>query len=222
MSLTLPIITTAALLDSINPCAISVLLLTLAFLFSLHKNQKDILLIAGWYIIGIFLTYVLIGLGVLSALTFFGIPQGLAKFGAVILIITGLLSIFELLIPNFPIHLRIPAFIKPELARRINKATLPAMFALGILVGLFEFPCTGGPYLLILTLLHDKSTLISGAIYLIYYNLIFVSPLVAILLIGSRPGLNIKIQSFRERYGKRADLISSSLLIILGLIIFLL
>lgn len=74
MNLTLPIVTIAALLDSINPCAISVLLLTIAFLISLRKNRRDILLIAGVYILGIFLIYILIGLGVLSALTFSVFP----------------------------------------------------------------------------------------------------------------------------------------------------
>ena len=222
MNLTLPIVTIAALLDSINPCAISVLLLTIAFLISLRKNQRDILLIAGIYIMGIFLTYILIGLGVLSALTFFGIPRALSKFGALILIITGLISLFDNQIPGFPIHLGIPKFIKPRLAQQIKQATIPAMFILGILVGLFEFPCTGGPYLLILTLLHDKSAILTGTLYLIYYNLIFVSPLVVILLLGSRPELNSRVQSFRDHHGKKADLISSLLMIILGIIIFLL
>lgn len=96
------------------------------------------------------------------------------------------------------------------------------MFILGVLVGLFEFPCTGGPYLLILTLLHDKSTILPGALYLIYYNLIFVSPLVIILLLGSHPGLNSGVQSFRDRHGKTADLAASLMLIALGIIIFLL
>lgn len=222
MSLTLPVVTIAALLDSLNPCAISVLLLTLAFLISLRKNRREILITAGVYILGIFLTYLLIGLGILTALTFFGIPRVVSKIGALILIITGAISLFENLIPGFPLHLQIPGFIKPRLARLINRATLPAMFILGVLVGLFEFPCTGGPYLLILSLLHDKSTLVSGILYLFYYNLIFISPLILILTLGSHPVLNSKIQSFRHAHGKKTDLISSLLLIILGIIILIL
>ncbi|KKU93205.1 MAG: putative membrane protein, partial [Candidatus Amesbacteria bacterium GW2011_GWC1_48_10] len=61
MSLTLPVITTAALIDSVNPCAISVLLLTIGFLLSLEKSRREILSIAGLYILGIFVTYILIG-----------------------------------------------------------------------------------------------------------------------------------------------------------------
>ncbi len=222
MNLNLLVVTTAALLDSINPCAISVLLLTLGFLFSLKKDRSEILKIGSFYILGIFITYILIGLGILSALTFFGIPKVLTKAGAVIIIITGLLSLFDQLFANFPIKLAIPSFIKPQLARQMQKATVPAMFSLGVLVGLFEFPCTGGPYLLILSLLHDSAKFWSGFFYLLFYNLIFVSPLLIILVFGSRPVLLSKVESFRKTNSKRFDIISSSLMILLGIIIFIL
>ena len=91
----LPVITAGALLDSINPCAISVLLLTLGFLISLEKSHREVLVIAGSYILGIFITYILIGLGVLQALSFFGIPRAITKFGALILICTGVLGLLD-------------------------------------------------------------------------------------------------------------------------------
>ncbi len=219
---TLPIVTTAALLDSVNPCAISVLLLTVGFLISLEKSPQAILKIAGTYIFGIFVSYVLIGLGVLSVLSFFGITQGLSKFGAIILILSGLLSLLEHVVPNFPIHLAIPSFIKPQLAKQMQKATYPAMFFLGCLVGVFEFPCTGGPYLMILGLLHDKATYLSGAALLLYYNLIFVAPLVAILFTANNPILSGKFANWRKSNLKKADIISSLAMIILGAVIFLL
>jgi len=222
MHLNLSVVTLAALLDSINPCAISVLFLTIGFLFSIKKSRSDILKIAGFYIFAIFITYILIGMGVLSALTFFGIPRAISKIGALFIISSGLLSLFDILIPNFPIKLAIPSFIKPELAKQMQKATYPAMFILGALVGLFEFPCTGGPYLLILTLLHDAGKFLSGLSYLIYYNLIFVAPLIIILIVGSHPKLLAKAEAFKKTNTKRADIISSIAMIILGIIIFLL
>lgn len=215
MNLTLPVVTFAALLDSINPCAISVLLLTLGFLISLKKSPKHIMAIAGVYIIGIFITYILIGIGTLHALTLFGFSRAITKFGAVILIITGILGLTK-------VPLGIPGFIKPSLAKLIQKATYPAMFFLGILVGLFEFPCTGGPYLMILALLHDKATFASGAIYLIYYNLIFISPLVLITLTSNNQHVVSRFETWRKTHSKTADLASSIAMIILGGVIFLL
>lgn len=212
MNLTLPVVTFAALLDSINPCAISVLLLTIGFLISLKKHPRDIVKISSIYILGIFLTYILIGLGILQALTLFGISRAITKFGAVILVITGILGLTK-------VPLGIPGFIKPSLAKLIQKATYPAMFFLGVLVGLFEFPCTGGPYLMILALLHDKATFTSGAAYLIYYNLIFVSPLILITLTTYNSRLITKFETWRKSHAKQADIISSVAMIILGLVI---
>jgi cytochrome c biogenesis protein CcdA len=220
MQLTLPVVTIAALLDSINPCAISVLLLTLGFLVSLNSDRKKILSVAGLYIFGIFITYILIGLGVLSTLTLFGVPRIISKIGASVLIITSLINLAEVYVPNFPIKLAIPAFIKPQIAAQMYKASFISAFFMGVIVGLFEFPCTGGPYLMILGLLHDKSTLINGAAYLLYYNLIFISPLVIILLLGSSRVLTEKIQSFRKRNSKTTAVISALATLALGIIIF--
>ena len=212
MNLTLPVVTFAALLDSINPCAISVLLLTVGFLVSLKKSPKHIMLIAGIYILGIFITYILIGLGILHALSLFGISRAITKFGALILVITGILGLAE-------VPLGIPGFIKPSLAKLIQQATHPAMFFLGVLVGLFEFPCTGGPYLMILALLHDKATFTTGAAYLIYYNIIFVSPLILITLTTHNSQLTTKFESWRHSHARQADIITSAAMIILGLVI---
>ena len=46
----LPLISVAALLDSINPCAFSVLFLTIAFLMSMGAMRSSVLRIGGAYI----------------------------------------------------------------------------------------------------------------------------------------------------------------------------
>lgn len=222
MSLTLPVITTAAILDSLNPCAISVLLLTVGFLISLESSRRKILGIGSLYIIGIFVTYILIGLGVLSALSFFGFPKAITKIGAALLAISSILNLLESYYPKFPISLGIPQFIKPKLGQLMYKASGLAAFGMGILVGLFEFPCTGGPYLFILSLLHDSATLSIGTLLLIYYNLIFVSPLVLILALASQPAITQRIQEYRKTHSKNLALFTSLATLLLAIIIFIL
>jgi cytochrome c-type biogenesis protein len=207
MNLTLPIVTTAALIDSINPCAISVLLLTLAFLASLNKSKKQIFIIGIVYILGIFITYVLIGVGTIRALSFFGIPKILSKIGSLILILTGAIGLLKIYFPKLPFDLTIPHFIKPSLAKLVYRGSSPAAFLLGILVGLFEFPCTGGPYLLILSLLHDRSTSTNGVYYLLYYNFIFVLPLILTLILTNQVSLWNKIENWRKSNSSRSRLI---------------
>ena len=75
----LPLVGVSALIDSINPCAFSILILTIAFLFSIGKLRSKILLIGGVYVLGIFLVYLLIGLGILQTLHFFNTPHFIAK-----------------------------------------------------------------------------------------------------------------------------------------------
>jgi cytochrome c biogenesis protein CcdA len=215
-------IMSAALLDSVNPCAFSILFLTIAFLFSLGRSRQNILLVGLLYIAGIFAVYLAIGLGILQVLSFFNVPHGLAKIGAVVLIIFGVLELLENLIPNFPIKLQIPALAKPQIARIINRASLPAAFGLGIAVGAFEFPCTGGPYLFVLGLLHDQATFWSGFGYLVVYNFIFVLPLVVALVIVSNRLILGRLDEWRRRETKKAGIWIALLMIILGAVIFML
>jgi len=85
-----------------------------------------------------------------------------------------------------------------------------------------EFPCTGGPYLMILGLLHDNVTYIKGVGYLFIYNLIFILPLVIILAIASRKYLLDKVEAWQNKEKRLMRLGGGIAMIILGIIIFLL
>src|SRR3989338_590586 len=95
----LPLIVFSAVIDSINPCAFSILLLTIAFLFSVGQLRSKILSIGGFYIAGIFLVYLLIGLGLLQALHLFSTPHFMSKIGAYLLIVLGAINILGELFP---------------------------------------------------------------------------------------------------------------------------
>jgi len=218
----LPLVIISALIDSINPCAFSILLLTIAFLFSLGANRKRVFVVGGVYILGIFLVYLAIGLGVLRALSFFSIPNFVGKIGALLIIVLGVLDIINAYIPSFPIKLKIPTGSHKTMARLMEKASIPAAFALGAFVGLCEFPCTGGPYLMILGLLHDSRTFINGFWYLIFYNILFVSPLVVMLLVASKKELVDAFDAWRKRISGKLRFVDGAIMIGMGLLIFLL
>ncbi|MFA6407101.1 MAG: cytochrome c biogenesis protein CcdA [Candidatus Paceibacterota bacterium] len=216
------LVTISALLDSINPCAFSILLLTIAFLFSMGELKKKVLVIGSMYIAGVFAVYVLIGLGILRTLSFFNIPGFMGKIGASLIIVLGILDLVNTYFPAFPIKLKIPTGSHKTMAILMEKSSVPAAFLLGVFVGLCEFPCTGGPYLLILGLLHDTRTYIVGLEYLLYYNLIFILPLIVILLISSNPLLLQKVQAWKSSSTGDMRFASGILMILLGVIIFLL
>lgn len=217
----LPLVGVAALIDSINPCAFGILLLTIAFLLSLQKTRASILQIGGVYILGLLTVYFLIGLGILEALHLFNTPHFMAKAGAVLLIVLGGINLINEFFPSFPLKLRIPQAAHSKMATLMNKASLPAVFLLGALVGLCEFPCTGGPYLMVLGLLHDQGTYLAGVGYLLLYNLIFILPLVVILLIASDSAVTAKVQEWKRDNLARARLIAGIAMVALGAIILL-
>ncbi len=216
----LPLVVVSSLIDSINPCAFSVLIVTIAFLFSLGKLRSSILQIGSIYVLGIFLVYTLIGLGILQTLHIFDTPHFMAKVGASVLVALGLINITSEFVPAFPIKLRIPHAAHPRMAELMEKASLPSAFLLGGLVGLCEFPCTGGPYLMVLGLLHDQTTYAVGLGYLMLYNLIFVLPLVLILLVSSDKTLLAKVEAWKKQKMKTMRLGGGSAMVVLGLIVF--
>jgi len=216
-----PLVTAGALIDSINLCAVTILLLTVGFLLSVGQFQSAIFKIGIAYILGIFLVYILIGLGILHALYFFNTPGFMAKIGALILIIFGIITLINEFFPAFPIKLKIPKFTHQRIAQEMMKASFFSAFILGGFIGLCAFPCTGGPYLMVLGLLHDHATYLKGFIYLLYYNLLFVLPLVIILLIASHKNLLEKVQSWRKKEGSGMKLISGLAMILLGVIILM-
>ncbi len=216
----LPVIMTSAIIDSLNPCAISVLFLTITFLFSLGKNRKFVLISGGVYIFAIVFIYTLVGLGALRVLGAFSVPNVMGKIGASILIIYAVINLINEFFPSFPIKLKMPESSHKTLAKIISKGSIPAFFLLGALVAMFEFPCTGGPYLFVLTLLHDYATYWTGFWYLIAYNLFFVLPLILILIFATNKAMAEKIDRLRRLETKRARVVLSLILLAFGIIIF--
>lgn len=195
----LPLIVVASAVDSVNPCAFSILILTIAFLFGIGAMRERVLKIGTLYIAGIFAVYMLIGLGIMQVLHLFDTPHFMAKVGAGLLIALGAINIINEFFPSFPVKLKIPNAAHHKMAELMARISYPTAFLLGALVGLCEFPCTGGPYLMVLGLLHDQATYFRGFGYLLLYNAIFVLPLVIILLISSNAILVVRVQAWQNR-----------------------
>lgn len=216
-----PLVLVSALLDSVHPCSFSILLITIAILFGMQMSRKKILTIGGAYIFGIFAAYLLIGLGILQVLHLFNTPHFMGKLGAIVLVLFGLLNIVNYLFPEFPVKLRLPQGIHSSVSKLIDKASLPAAFGLGTLVGICQFPCMGGPYLMVIGLLRDQVTYFKGLGYLFLYNLILIIPLVAVLTISADKLLVDKMQQWQQQKRTSIKLVGGIIMIILGLIIYL-
>ena len=216
----LPLVLFSAVLDSVHPCSLSILLITIAFLFSVQMTRKKILLIGGIYIAGIFVAYFSIGLGILKVLHLFNTPHFMGKLGAILLISFGMINLLNRFFPSFPIKLKLPSAAHSAMGKLLEKSSMPAAFGLGLLVGICQFPCMGGPYLMVIGLLHDSASYLKGLGYLLLYNFLMLLPLVAVLWIAADKVLLEKVQTWKRDSMKEVSLYAGLAMIVVGILIF--
>ena len=217
----LPLVLISSLSDSVHPCSFSILLITIAFLFGLQMTREKILQIGGVYIAGIFASYLLVGLGLLKVLHLFNTPHFMGKLGASLLIIFGIINLINRFFPNMPIKLKMPSMVHGPMAKLLEKTSLAAAFGLGALVGICQFPCMGGPYLMVIGLLRDSQTYLAGFWYLLLYNLVLIVPLVLVLWFSADKNVVDKMQEWKRDNLERVRLIAGVIMIILGTLILL-
>ncbi|MCR4314289.1 MAG: hypothetical protein NUV84_03520 [Candidatus Uhrbacteria bacterium] len=215
------VITSSAFLDGLNPCAFAVLLFFISFLFTIKKTRAKIWKMGLVYIGAIYLAYLLIGLGIAQAIIISGSPHLMAKIGAYLVIGLGLIQLLGVLFPAFPIHLRIPIDTKATLEKWMYKATLPAAFIGGFLVGLCTFPCSGGIYVAVIGMISAQSTIVEGTSWMLWYNLVFVSPLLILLALSSNPKVTEHLQKLERAEARNTKLLIGGFMIALGAIILI-
>lgn len=215
------LITSSAFVDSINPCAIAVLLFVLSALI-FFGNKKKLLKVAGAFILGLYLAYFLFGWGLFYTLkvntwinpAIFHWVMGI--FG----IIVGLLNIKDYFwYGGGGMLMEIPRKWRPKMSMMLARATtVPVAFFTGVLVTAFELPCTGGPYVFVLGILSQNINRLLITPILIYYNIIFVLPLLVILAGVYFGFLKVdKTERWKEKNIKKLHFIAGIILVLLGL-----
>ncbi len=193
----LPTLTTivfTAMIDSINPCAIGVLILLLSTLL-VTKEKKKMLKIGLMYVASVYFTYLILGFGVLAFLS--QIPLSVAEyisiFVGILVVIGGLLEIKDYFWYGKGVSLHIPAKYAKKIKNKMQNVSFGTVIFLGAFVAAVELPCTGGPYLAILLIL--KESFDATALFLLLlYNLIFVMPLIIILALAY---FGVKLQNIQ-------------------------
>ncbi len=181
---TLGVVVMTALIDSINPCAIGVLILLISVLLATRHSLKQMVFLGMIYILSVYIVYFSAGLGLLFVLS--NLPLMITEYlsiaVAMLIIFGGILEIKDYFWYGKWFSLTIPASYAKKLQHYSSRATLPGIILLGAFVSAVELPCTGGPYLAIITLLSQYFDT-KAFFFLILYNIIFVMPLVVIVLL---------------------------------------
>lgn len=203
----------AGLIDGINPCAFAVIIFFLSFLTLQGYGRRALALIGSSFILAVFLTYFLIGLGIFDLLYrlegFWLVSRTLNVTIGALSLVFGVLSLYDAW--KFKksgqtegMILQLPKAVKNQIHAVIGRyyrrpkdssAGTPSVESLarlvvsalvtGFLVSLLESICTGQTYIPTVTFVLKTTPMKLEALgYLLLYNLMFILPLVVILCAG--------------------------------------
>lgn len=212
--LTIPVVIAAAAVDAINPCAFAVLIILMTAALSI-TNAKKALKFGLAFSLSIFISYFLMGLGLFSALQVSGLSHFFYLVVTILAVIVGLLNIKDYFWYGKGFLMEVPLSWRPRMKNILTSATTPfGAFVAGFAVSLCELPCTGGPYIVILGLLAKEVTRSVGMLYLLLYNLIFISPLIILSLVIHK-GLSTteKLEAIRQSKIRLLHLIAGILML---------
>ena len=201
--LSFPMITVAGLVDGINPCAIGMMVMLLGYLLVFAKKPERVLKTGLLYVGTVIVTYLVVGLGLYSFVSQFDLSKGATVLNWIVggsLTLAGLIQFKDFLGIEGGPHLRIPTASKERLQGLVEKTSYPTVIVLGILVTLLETPCSLPIYVGTATILSQSGMafpLVMG--YFLYYNFLFVLPLLIVLVIMWRGQRLVEVKEWEHK-----------------------
>ena len=215
--LTIPAVVLAAAADSVNPCTFAVLVLLLGTLLVAGRRGK--VLQAGLaFVAAIYISYFLMGIGIFTAIQAAGVQRPFILSVSILAILLGLWNMKDYFAYGKWFTIEVPQRWRPLVKRLTSSVvSVPGAFVVGVLDSLFLLPCSSGPYIAILALLSKTTTRTTGILYLLFYNLIFILPLLVITL-GVHLGFTTTARAERWRSARlgKLHLVSGAVMFLLG------
>ena len=189
----------AGLLDGVNPCAFATIIFFISYLTMIGRTGRELISVGAAFSAAVFLTYLAIGFG------FFKFLQSVADLMrtlslvlyfviAVIAFVIGVVSLYDFVLIRRgdlrDMKLQLPAALKRRIQLTISKRSrmrnyLFGAVVAGAIVSVLELACTGQVYLPTITwAVQDPALRPYAYRLLVVYNLMFVTPLVAIIVLA--------------------------------------
>lgn len=208
------------LVDGLNICSLSLLALLLSLMYNAGAQRRTIVLLGFVYIVSVFASYFLAGLGILAfSVLIPGVSHFFTEVSVAIMLFIGTVNILNYFQPGF-MTLSLPMTLGKTAIKYMKILTLPSLFVTGLLVGLHNFPCacTGGIYLSFISLIADSPFHVG---YLVLYNFVFVLPLVTILYVCSSKPLTVKYRKWQMQNTERMKLVLGTSMVLVSLLMIL-
>jgi cytochrome c biogenesis protein CcdA len=193
-TLGLPTVLAAGLLDGVNPCAFATLIFFVSYLTVVGRARREILAVGFAFSLSVFVTYFLVGLGLLKVVQSLSVVPIVARviyLGAIgLALVLGILSLYDFIVCRkgrlTGMVLQMPAFLKNRVRGVIRKEVrmnryILAAITTGFVVSILELACTGQVYLPTILFVSKAQEFRATAIgYLAAYNLMFIIPLLVV------------------------------------------
>lgn len=216
----------AGLLDGINPCAFTVLLLLITGLLAstqlggagtVSAIRGRVMLLGSVYVGAVFVTYLALGVGVMGVGRIFTGSHLPSRVGAFVAVLLGLWMLKDVFLPATGPRLEAHHGLAARAQAMARRGSVPALVAGGVLVGLCTVPCSGAIYLAVLSLLASDAYWPRSYGYLVLYNVLFVAPLAAIVIAGSSRPVLRRLARWQQRARERVRSVIGVTVIVLGL-----
>ena len=200
LPLSVSAVVAAGVVDGFNPCSFAIMI-SLAGILAIGGRRRRARILGGLsFCFGSFVTYMLMGFGLLQALRAL---EGLRLVHAVLLtamsvglFVLSFLSFRDAFrfhrIPVFTVvTLKLPEGVK-NLIRRVAMSSwsgptvVLAGFGCAVVVTLLDALCTGQVYIPVLTYIAMETGSARAFSLLVLYNLAFIAPLVAVFVLASK------------------------------------
>ncbi|MHB1355199.1 MAG: cytochrome c biogenesis protein [Anaerolineae bacterium] len=187
----------AGLLDGVNPCAFATMIFLISYLTIRKRTGRALLATGGAFTLGVFLTYLGVGFGLLKFLEALPFLNAISKWIYAItallclgLAVGSLVDVFKARAGKLSeMSLKLPERLRSLSKKLIREGTGSKRFVLSALllgfgVSIVELACTGQVYLpTIIFVLGVEAWRAQAALYLVLYNVMFILPLIGVFVL---------------------------------------
>ena len=192
------VVIVAGLMDGVNPCAFATIVFMVSMLAYLGRTRRQVAVVGLGFTAAVFVTYFLLGMGLLWGVKAFSVSHGISKNLArvVAMLAFGLAGWSLVDLVRYlrsgdvkKMTLGLPKAVSSRIHKviRVGLSTgglLAGAVTVGLLVAVLESLCTGQAYLpTIVYMVRSPGLRTSALAYLLLYNLMFILPLVVVFLV---------------------------------------
>ena len=189
----------AGLVDGLNPCAFATIIFFVSYLSLSGKKGKQILITGASFTLGVFIAYLLVGLGFYKVLDLIsGFTSIISKvvyvFTAVLCLVLAVLSIRDFIKVRqgdlSDMALKLPEPLRKRINQTVREGRKASSYVIGafvtgLLISLLELACTGQIYLpVIISMSSIPSMRGQALLFLALYNLMFIVPLIVVFILA--------------------------------------